>query len=102
MLLAAMTQDIKDPTKFATDLLTSKFNSGATALQMQDYATVLQSTFGSLLPGVDLSKIVASENTTNSNNVVLNIGGDEITLNPQESDTVWTAIYAALQQIGKR
>ena len=27
---------------------------------------------------------------------------DEITLNPQESDTVWTAIYAALQQIGKR
>ena len=50
-LLAAMQGELDNPLEFMTELVSNKIESGATALEVQDYINSLQTTYGSALGG---------------------------------------------------
>ena len=81
-----------------SQLLTNKITSGATALELQDYISSLNTTYGSVL-GNQLSNISASER---GNQLTLNVSGEEITLNQNDQQNLYLIIKQALREIGLR
>lgn len=99
-LLAAMTgqwSTEEGQQDFVASMLQSKVNEGATAMELADYISTLQSTYGYGLDSVNWDSITAgSENNT----TVLNIGGEEITLAADQQQDLYNVIKNALRQIG--
>ena len=99
-LLNAMLNDNQDSSSLIASLLTSQFmNGNNTELGMQSYLQQMQSTFASIMPGIDWSDISIERQ---GNTTILNIAGTEVVLTDGEQQTVYDAIQAALKQIGKR
>lgn len=81
-----------------SSMITSQVEGGATALQLQDYLSTLESQFGSLLPNVDWNNIKFGEDS--NNNLVLNVNGQEINLGSSDQQTIYAAIMRALTEVG--
>ena len=97
-LLSLMMKQLDNPSEYISQLLTNKIASGATALELQDYISSLNTTYGSVL-GNQLSNISASEK---GNQLTLNVSGEEITLNQNDQQNLYLIIKQALREIGLR
>ena len=98
-LLNAMMNDVKNPSEFIASMLTAQAASGNnTALGMQSYLQDMQSTFASIMPGVDWSNV---EIERQGDSLILNILGKEVQLSDTDEQTIYDAIRQALVQIGK-
>jgi hypothetical protein len=99
-LLAAMTGDLENPLEFIGSLLGGKIESGATALEIEDYIGTLQSTYGNVLgSGVNWEDIKVREE---NNQMFLTVNGQDILLDTQNEQNLYTAIMKALTEIGLR
>lgn len=99
-LLAAMTGDLENPLEFIGGLLGGKIESGATALEVEDYIKTLQSTYGNVLgSGVNWEDITVKEE---NNQMFLTVNGQDILLDTQNEQNLYTAIMKALTEIGLR
>ena len=99
-LLAAMQGRLEeDPQEYIADLIGSKVQSGATANELSEYMGTLQSVYGSAFKNGDLEDIQIREE---NNQLILNVNGQEITLDPTNETNLFEAIMAALRQIGLR
>ena len=100
-LLNAMNGDLDNPGQFLSHMIGNKImNEGLTDLQLTDYIKELQATYGSLnqFAGVDWNSLGQVLNTLN-----LNVNGTTINnLTAEEQQSIYTAIMAALQQVGLR
>lgn len=99
-LLAAMTGELKNPLDFITGLIGNKVQSGATQLEMRDYISSLQGTYGSVLgSGVNWDAIKVREE---NNQLFLTVNGREIALDANNEQNLYQAIMKALTEIGLR
>lgn len=100
-LLNAMNGDLENPGQFLSNMIGNKImTEGLTDLQLTDYIKELQTTYGSLnqFAGVDWNSLGQVLNTLN-----LNVNGTTINnLSAEEQQSIYTAIMAALQQVGLR
>ena len=97
-LLNAMTNDSSNPTEFIASLLSAQYASGNnTELGMQNYLQQMQSTFASIMPGVDWSNIDVERQ---GDSLILNIMGQTVQLDSNEQQTIYEAIQNALKQLG--
>lgn len=96
-LLLAMQGELGNPLEFMTDLITTKALEGGTALEMEQFLEELQGTYSSAI-GDDVfeNMSVREENGT----LILNVNGQEITLNQGDEQSVYAAVMAALKAIG--
>lgn len=97
-LLMALTGQLNNPVAFLTSMLANRIAGGATELEMQDYFGTLRSTYGSILSDIDWDSF--SFGTDVSNNLTLNVAGQEVNLSAADSRVVFAAIETALKQIG--
>lgn len=97
-LLAAMTGSLEDPAKFVTNMISKEIGNGQTALGMEEYIENLKTTYGSVL-GDKIDWEVLKEEI---HQLFMNVNGQEITLNEEEQQTIYTAVTSAMTQIGKR
>lgn len=99
-LLAAMTGELDNPTEFVSNLISNKVQQeGLTELGLESYIRDLQSTYGSIL-GNDVFDNMSVEKQ--GDQLILNIAGTEVVLSDSDQQSVYTAIMAALQQVGLR
>lgn len=99
-LLAVMKGDLNNPVDFISDLISNKIESGATALEVQDYIGNLQSTYGSVLGNnVEWDAIQVREE---NNQLFLNVNGNDIPLDTNNEQTLYQAIMKALREVGLR
>lgn len=99
-LLAAMTGELDNPTEFLSNLISNKVQQeGLTELGLESYIRDLQSTYGSIL-GNDVFDNMSVEKQ--GDQLILNIAGTEVVLSDSDQQSVYTAIMAALQQVGLR
>lgn len=99
-LLAAMQGRLDDnPQEYIADLIGDKVQSGATANELSEYMGTLQSTYGAAFKDGDLEDIQIKEE---NNQLILNVNGQEIILDPTNETNLFEAIMAALRQIGLR
>ncbi len=99
-LLAAMTGELDNPTEFLSNLISNKVQQeGLTELGLESYIRDLQSTYGSVL-GNDVFDNMSVEKQ--GDQLILNIAGTEVVLSDSDQQSVYTAIMAALQQVGLR
>ena len=96
-LLAAMNGDLSNGEDFISRLMTNKINSGATALELENFWKELESTYSSVLTGVDWDSFKASES---GNSMFLNVNGQTIELSPGNQQSVYEVIMKALRQVG--
>ena len=82
---------------FFSNLLSSKVYNGATANEVQDYLTDLQSLYGSKLNGVDLSDVKVEQN---GSSLVLNVNGQTYNLDSTSQQSLYETIMTALRQLG--
>ena len=99
-LLAAMTGELDNPTEFLSNLISNKVQQeGLTELGLESYIRDLQSTYGSVI-GNDVFDNMSVEKQ--GDQLILNIAGTEVVLSDGDQQSVYTAIMAALQQVGLR
>ena len=99
-LLAAMTGELDNPTEFLSNLISNKVQQeGLTELGLESYIRDLQSTYGSVI-GNDVFDNMSVEKQ--GDQLILNIAGTEVVLSDRDQQSVYTAIMAALQQVGLR
>lgn len=99
-LLAAMQGELNNPLDFVTNLVSNKIESGATALEVEDYIGSLQSTYGSVLgDNLDWDAIQVREE---NNQLFLNVNGQEIALDTNNEQNLYQAIMKALREVGLR
>lgn len=99
-LLAAMTGELDNPSKFLSNLISNKAQQGnLTQLGWQDFIQDLQSIYGSLI-GNQIFEDMSVEQQ--GNQLVLNIAGTEVVLSSQDQQSVYDAIMTALKQVGLR
>lgn len=99
-LLAAMQGRLEEnPQEYIADLIGNKVQSGATANELSEYMGTLQSTYGAAFKDGDLEDIQIREE---NNQLILNVNGQEIILDPTNETNLFEAIMAALRQIGLR
>lgn len=99
-LLAAMQGDLDNPLDFVTNLVSNKIESGATALEVEDYIGNLQGTYGSVLGNdVDWDAIQVREE---NNQMFLTVNGQDIALDTGNEQNLYQAIMKALREIGVR
>lgn len=99
-LLAAMTGELDNPTEFLSNLISNKVQQeGLTELGLESYIRDLQSTYGSIL-GNDVFDNMSVEKQ--GDQLILNIAGTEVVLSDGDQQSIYTAIMAALQQVGLR
>lgn len=99
-LLAAMTGELDNPTEFLSNLISNKVQQeGLTELGLESYIRDLQSTYGSVI-GNDVFDNMSVEKQ--GDQLILNIAGTEVVLSDSDQQSVYTAIMAALQQVGLR
>ena len=99
-LLAAMTGELDNPTEFLSNLISNKVQQeGLTELGLESYIRDLQSTYGSVL-GNNVFDNMSVEKQ--GDQLILNIAGTEVVLSDSDQQSVYTAIMAALQQVGLR
>ena len=99
-LLAAMQGDLNNPVDFISDLISNKIESGATALEVQDYIGSLQSTYGSVLGNnVEWDAIQVREE---NNQLFLNVNGRDVPLDTNNEQNLYQAIMKALREVGLR
>lgn len=97
-LLAAMTQDLSDPTKFLSNIIANKVTQeGLTMTGLQSYVKDIQSIYSPLLGNDVLSKISVREE---GNSLILNVNGEEINLSNSDQQSIYEAIMLALKQVG--
>lgn len=96
-LLAAMQGDLANGEGFLANLMTDKINDGATALELESFWKELESTYGSVLTGIDWDSFKASES---GNSMFLNVNGQTIELSPGNQQSVYDVIMKALRQVG--
>ena len=96
-LLAAMQGDLANGEGFLANLMTDKINNGATALELESFWKELESTYGSVLTGIDWDSFKASES---GNSMFLNVNGQTIELSPGNQQSVYEVIMKALKQVG--
>ena len=96
-LLAAMQGDLTDGEGFIKTLMEDKINSGATALELESFWKELESTYSSVLTGIDWDSFKASES---GNSMFLNVNGQTIELSPGNQQSVYEVIMKALKQVG--
>lgn len=97
-LLAAMTQDLSDPTKFLSNIIANKATQeGLTMTGLQSYVKDIQSIYSPLLGNDVLSKISVREE---GNSLILNVNGEEINLSNSDQQSIYEAIMLALKQVG--
>ena len=97
-LLSLMTQQLDNPSEYISQLLTNKIASGATALELQDYISSLNTTYGSVL-GNKLNNISTTEE---GGKLILNVSGEQITLNQNDQQNLYLTIIKALTELGLR
>lgn len=99
-LLAAMTGELDNPMEFLSNLISNKVQQeGLTELGLESYIRDLQSTYGSVI-GNDVFDNMSVEKQ--GDQLILNIAGTEVVLSDSDQQSVYTAIMAALQQVGLR
>lgn len=97
-LLAAMTQDLSNPTKFLSNIIANKATQeGLTMTGLQSYVKDIQSIYSPLLGNDVLSKISVREE---GNSLILNVNGEEINLSNSDQQSIYEAIMLALKQVG--
>ena len=97
-LLAAMTQDLSDPTKFLSNIIANKATQeGLTMTGLQSYVKDIQSIYSPLLGNDVLSQISVREE---GNSLILNVNGEEINLSNSDQQSIYEAIMLALKQVG--
>ena len=97
-LLSAMTKDANTPSELIASLMSAQYATGNnTELGMQSYLQQMQSTFASIMPGVDWGNVDVEQR---GDSLVLNIMGKEIQLTDGEQQTIYDAIQQALKQLG--
>lgn len=97
MLLLMSGQLDNQTSGFFSNLLSSKVYNGATANEVQDYLTDLQSLYGSKLNGVDLSDVKVEQN---GSSLVLNVNGQTYNLDSTSQQSLYETIMTALRQLG--
>lgn len=99
MMLAALTGDLKNNgSGLISNMIVKQIESGQTANSLSNYVQDLQSTYGYMLPNVDLSKISFKED--NNHNLILNVNGQEVALNTADNQNLYATIVTALRQLG--
>ena len=99
-LLAVMKGDLNNPVDFISDLISNKIESGATALEVEDYIGSLQSTYGSVLGNnVEWDAIQVREE---NNQLFLNVNGHDVPLDTNNEQNLYQAIMKALREVGLR
>lgn len=99
-LLAAMQGELENPTEFITELLSNKIESGATALETQDFFQSLQGTYGSVLGNnVDWDQFKIHEE---NNQLFLTVNGQTVSLDTNNEQNLYKVIMKALREIGMR
>ena len=99
-LLAVMKGDLNNPVDFISDLISNKIESGATALEIEDYIGNLQSTYGSVLGNnVEWDAIQVREE---NNQLFLNVNGHDVPLDTNNEQNLYQAIMKALREVGLR
>lgn len=97
-LLAAMTQDLSDPTSFLSNIISNKATQeGLTATGLLSYIKDIQSIYSPLIGNDVLSNISVREE---GNSLILNVNGEEINLSNTDQQSIYEAIMAALKQVG--
>lgn len=91
-----------DGANFIADLIATKVSDeGLTALGYKSFVNELESIFASKMPDFDWSALGnVSNSTTNANNLVLNISGEEVELNPSDKNALVDTILKALKELG--
>lgn len=84
---------------FFSNVISSSISSGTntTALEVQNFLATLQSTFGSMLDGVDLSDMKVEDT---GSGLVLNVNGTTYQLDNSSQQSLYQTIMAALKQLG--
>ena len=99
-LLYAMNGELDNPVEFMSNMISTQIESGASALEVEDYINSLQSTYGSVLgDSVDWDAIQVREE---NNQLILNVNGQDIVLNQQDERSVYEAVKKALRAVGLR
>ena len=99
-LLAAMQGELENPLEYITELISTKIEKGATALEVEDYIGSLESTYGSVLDNnVDWDAIRVHEE---NNQLFLNVNGTEVALDTNNEQNLYQAIMKALREVGVR
>ncbi len=97
-LLAAMTQDLSDPTSFLSNIISNKATQeGLTATGLLSYIKDIQSIYSPLIGNDVLGNISVREE---GNSLILNVNGEEINLSNTDQQSIYEAIMAALKQVG--
>ena len=97
-LLAAMTQDLSDPTSFLSNIISNKATQeGLTATGLLSYIKDIQSIYSPLIGNDVLRNISVREE---GNSLILNVNGEEINLSNTDQQSIYEAIMAALKQVG--
>lgn len=99
-LLVAMQGELKDPLSFVTDLISNKIEQGATALEVEDFISSLQTTYDSVLDdNVNWDAISVREE---NNQLFLTVNGTDIKLDTSNEQNLYAAIMRALTEVGLR
>ena len=96
-LLAAMQGDLGSGRDFLARLMDEKVKDGATALELESFWKELESTYSSVLTGIDWDSFKASES---GNSMFLNVNGRTVELSPSNQQSVYEIIMKALKQVG--
>lgn len=97
-LLAAMTQDLSDPTSFLSNIISNKATQeGLTATGLLSYIKDIQSIYSPLIGNDVLGNVSVREE---GNSLILNVNGEEINLSNTDQQSIYEAIMAALKQVG--
>ena len=105
-LLAVMTgQYQSNPSAFVNALLANQAANGATDLEMQNSLANLQSIFGGLMSGFDwssinLDAITAGSSNNTTNNLMLSLMNNPVSLSSSQQSSLFAAIMKALTEVG--
>lgn len=99
-LLAAMTGELDNPSKFLSNLISNKVQqTGLTELGLQNYIQDLQSIYGSKFGNQMFDNISVDKQ---GDQLILNIAGTEVVVSDQDQQSIYEAIMTALKQTGYR
>lgn len=99
-LLAAMTGELDNPSKFLSNLISNKVQQeGLTELGLQNYIQDLQSIYGSKFGNQIFDDISAEKQ---GDQLILNIAGTEVVVSNQDQQSIYDAVTTALKQTGYR
>lgn len=96
-LLLAMQGELNNPLDFMTKMITSKAEAGLTVLEMQQFLQDLQGTYGNVLGNNVFENMEVREE---NGKLILNVSGEEVTLNQGDEQSIYTAVMDALRAVG--